>query len=973
MRFSILGPLQIRAGDADVTVPAARERVLLAMLLLHENQLVPVQQLITALWDVEPPSTARAQVHSCVSRLRRLLRQVGVADDRIVTEPAGYRVRTEPGDVDATLFAARIERGRVAAANDALEEAREQFRSALALWRGRPLADVDSEVVRAAAAHLDEQWNAAFEQCVDIELRLGLAEGVVAELTDLVEHQPHNERLRGHLMTALVRAGRRADALAVYRRGRTLLAEELGIEPGVELEALHRSILTGDVALVLAESTGPAVRRPARCLPRDTPDFAGRADVVERLTRAIESGPVVLAIDGMAGMGKTALAVRVAHRVAARYPDAQLFLDLHGHSDRAPVDPLTAVGMLLRQLGVLPERIPAELDDRIVLWRTELADRRALIVLDNALDAAQVQPLLPGAPTTCVLVTSRRRLAGLDGVHPVSLDVLDLADAIELLRRMVGERVPADSESAREVAELCGRLPLALRLAAARLQHRPSWTLADLAALLHDPDLRLAELAVDGRTVASAFSLSYQHLPVPAQQVFRSLGLHPAGEFAPPAAAALADLPVAEVSGLLEALVDAHLVEAPAAGRYRLHDLLREYAARLSGDCPAAQRRLVGYYLQSTANATVYLEGPETRGVLANVGGCGGSQFADLAAAEAWLNREVTNILAVANLADELGWHRELCLLSRAVWAFLYLTGYTVTSLRVYERALAAAVSLGDVELQAVSHNYLASAHFRVGRWREALDHVTVALEMAGKAGFSHLEVTAYSNVAVVLGKLGRYGESIEYCLRGLALAEERGYPSLEFKLRNTIGQAYLLTGRLAEALHEHRLSLRLARRSRIARDVALPIGEIGRVHLALRHVTVGGALLRRALELKRRSSNRYGAAETLSKLGTAYRMLGRCNDAIACQRAALEEMIKVGDVSGQCMVRNDLGISLTLAGRGDEAFGLHREAQRQAEQIVDRYEEGRAWAGMARTSGSSSHLDRAHALFETLGTPDPD
>src|SRR5262245_62125176 len=243
MRFSILGPLQIRAGNTSVTVAAARERILLAMLLLHENQLVPVRLLISALWDVDPPSTARAQVHSCVSRLRRLLRQVGVSEDLIVTEPAGYRIKVPAGDLDAALFATRLEQGRLAVANGELEAGRDALRSALALWRGRPLADVDSDTVRTAAAHLDEQWNAAFEQCVELELKLGLAESVLAELTDLVERTPHNERLRGLLMTALARAGRRADALAVYRRGRTLLADELGIEPGPELEALHRRIL----------------------------------------------------------------------------------------------------------------------------------------------------------------------------------------------------------------------------------------------------------------------------------------------------------------------------------------------------------------------------------------------------------------------------------------------------------------------------------------------------------------------------------------------------------------------------------------------------------------------------------------------------------------------------------------------------------------------------------------------------------
>ena len=548
MRFSILGPLQIRAGNnTNVTVAAARERILLAMLLLHENQLVPVRLLISALWDVDPPSTARAQVHSCVSRLRRLLRQVGVDEDLIVTEPAGYRIKVPPGDLDAALFATRLEQGRLAVANGDLEGGRDGLRSALALWHGRPLADVDSDAVRTAAAHLDEQWNAGFEQCVELELRMGLAESVLAELTDLVERTPHNERLRGLLMTALARAGRRADALAVYRRGRAVLSDELGIEPGPELEALHRQILAGDVALVLAEPARLAERRPARALPRDAADFAGRADVVEELTGTVlgtgDHVPAILAIDGMAGMGKTALAVRVAHRVAARYPDGHLFLDLHGHSERAPVSTTAALGQLLRQLGVAPERVPEGLDDRIVLWRNELADARVLIVLDNALDAAQVQPLLPGASTSCTLITSRRRLAGLDGAYPESLPVLPEGEAVALLARIAGERVVAEPGAAAEVVRRCGGLPLALRLAGARLAHRPRWRVADLARRMGASVL--PELAAENRTVVGAFVLSFGQLPERAQHVFRLLGLYPGSSFDALAVAALADLPAA--------------------------------------------------------------------------------------------------------------------------------------------------------------------------------------------------------------------------------------------------------------------------------------------------------------------------------------------------------------------------------------------------------------------------------------------
>ncbi|MFD0583166.1 AfsR/SARP family transcriptional regulator [Dactylosporangium darangshiense] len=514
--------MQIRTPVTEITVAAPRERVLLALLLLREGQLVPVQQVIAALWDTNPPPTARAQVHSCVSRLRQVLRKAGLPEDLVVTEPAGYRIKVGPEDLDAALFAARVERGRAAAADGDLAGGRDDLRAALALWRGRPLTDVDSDMVRAAAAHLEEQWTAAMALCLDLELQLDLAEEILAEVADLVERFPHHEQFRGHLMTALARTGRRADALAVFRRGRALLAEELGIEPGADLVELHRRILNGDAELLLPQAPRTLGRRAARCLPRDVADFAGRAELVRRLVDALrDERPEIIAIDGMPGTGKTTLAVRVAHAASERYPDGQLYLDLRGHSERAPLDPGEALGALLRQLGVPAERVPPGLDDRAVLWRTELADRQVLVLLDNAFDTAQVLPMLPGTAHTGVVITSRRRLGGLDGAQTVSLDVLPIDDAVELLRRTVGERAYADPACTVEVAELCGRLPLAVRLAGARLQHRPSWTVADLAARLRIANRRLPELAVDGRTVAAAFTLSFQHLAVPLQRLLR--------------------------------------------------------------------------------------------------------------------------------------------------------------------------------------------------------------------------------------------------------------------------------------------------------------------------------------------------------------------------------------------------------------------------------------------------------------------
>ncbi|MFD0741511.1 BTAD domain-containing putative transcriptional regulator [Phytohabitans flavus] len=406
MRFGILGPLRV-GGTEDGTVTAGRDRVVLAMLLLNAGRVVSVDRLMAAMWDGAPPNTARGQLQTCVSRLRRSL-AVTVGDEVIVTDPAGYSARIAPDDLDAAVFSTLTAQARAAADGDRLEAARDAYRAALKLWRGPALSGIASRAVQRGAAALDEQQAVAIEECVEVELRLGRERELLGELTDLAERYPLRERLRTQLMLALYRAGRQADALAVYREARTVLAEDLGIEPGPALREMHQRILVGDVGVPGDERRS---HPPARCLPRTAADFTGRNDVVARLVEAVEradpSGPVIQLIDGMAGSGKTTLAVHVATLLSGRYPDAQLFVDLHGHSERRPLEPSAALVTLLRQLGVPSERIPPSPDERVALWRTELAARRVLVVLDNAGSTAQVGPLLPAAPGCLALVTSR--------------------------------------------------------------------------------------------------------------------------------------------------------------------------------------------------------------------------------------------------------------------------------------------------------------------------------------------------------------------------------------------------------------------------------------------------------------------------------------------------------------------------------------------------------------------------------------
>lgn len=470
MRFGILGPLRVGGGEATVT--AGRDRTVLAVLLLRAGRVVPVEELIDAVWEERPPATARTQLQICVSRLRQRLAVLGLPPGIIVRDPVGYGIRVEPDDLDAEVFAREVEAARAEVAAGRHPEARRRYRSALALWRGPALSGMTSRSVRRRAQALDEQRLTALEECVDVELRLHRAADLIGELTESVERNPLRERLRGQLMLALSGVGRQADALAVYREGRRLYAEELGIEPGAALQELHQRVLAGDLAVGGAESRPMA---PVRALPRAIADFTGRQQTVARLVKEVEEdGARIQLIDGMAGSGKTTLAVHLATALGDRYPDAHLFVDLHGHSDRQPVSPAAALAGLLHQLGVPGDRIPADVDGRAALWRSELSGRQAVVVLDNASSAAQVAPLLPNGRHCLTLITSRGRLTGLDGGRPSSLSVLAPEEAVELLARVVGaDRVAGEPDAAAEVARRCGYLPLAIRLAGARLAHRP--------------------------------------------------------------------------------------------------------------------------------------------------------------------------------------------------------------------------------------------------------------------------------------------------------------------------------------------------------------------------------------------------------------------------------------------------------------------------------------------------------------------
>lgn len=600
--FQILGPLGIRVAGRRVTVKAPRQRAVLAMLLLSSGCLVPLEQLIEAVWPDGPPATGRTQVAICVTALRKLFREAGCDDDVIVTAPRGY-VLPPTHRIDAVDFADRVADGRGAVRQGRTVTAIARFTEALAMWRGPALPGLRGRPVEQAVGRLEQERLVVQEELAALKLAIGQHDTVVGELSVLVGEHPARQTARAQLMLAQYRSGQRAEALATFAEGHRLAVEQGGPAPGQALRDLHEAILNNSPSLTVTEPPNSTERIPAQ-LPAAVPSFTGRACELSVLDHLVDDDepdgpPAVGLITGGPGVGKTGLAVHWAHRNAERFPHGQLFADLHGHDDSGPAHPAAVLGCFLRALGVSEDRIPAAAAERAALYRSVLAHRRTLVVLDNARSFAQVEPLIPGSGTCCVLVTGRGQFGQLldrHGATRVRLGPLDMTAAVELLGRMVTDaRVAGDPAGTVVLAQLCDGLPLALRIAAARLVAKPHWTIDHLVDRLADPARRLDELAAGGHDVRARILTSYRDLAPRAAMLFRRLGTVDQGTFGTRMAASLAGTTSDDAESLLESLVDAHLVDVAGRDRsgevrYRLGMLPLLFARERAGSeilaCP---------------------------------------------------------------------------------------------------------------------------------------------------------------------------------------------------------------------------------------------------------------------------------------------------------------------------------------------------------------------------------------------------
>jgi DNA-binding SARP family transcriptional activator/tetratricopeptide (TPR) repeat protein len=926
--FGLLGPLLVRDGPTQVPVPARRQRVLLAALLLSPGRVVSLDALAETLWDGRPPVGARGALHSTVQRLRSTLGPAG--SGLVHTQAPGYLIEVGDGELDVRRFGSLVDQGQAAAAAGRWDQTAGLLRQALGLWRGEPLADVPSTLLRTREVPpLEERRLQALALRIDADLRLGRHGQLVPELRQLVTAHPLQEKFHAQLMLGLYRGGQPADALSAYQDVRRRLADELGVDPGPELRRLQQAILAGDPELLRPpddRAGGPSVRaarperepqrepRPEPVVPRQLPPatryFAGRAGELGQLAGLLaeeaeaSAAVTIVTIDGTAGVGKSTLAVHFAHQVAERFRDGQLYVNLRGFDPAGPpMATAEAIRLFLDTLTSPDTTLPASLDAQAGLYRSLLAGKRMLLLLDNARDADQVRPLLPGSPGCLVIVTSRSQLISLvaaEGAYPVTLDVLTEAEARELLTERLGERRAAsDPAAASELIRLCDHLPMALSIAAARAASQPEFPLAALAADLRDAGGRLDALD-SGDTAASVravFSWSYHQLDAPSARVFRLLGLHPGTGIGAAAAASMAGLPQREARQALGELTRARLLAAAEPGRLAFHDLLRAYATeRAEAEDSAADRReavgrMLDHYLHTACGAAVILH-PTRRPITPEAPrpGTAPEQFADAGQALAWFEAERPALLAVTAAAAEGGFDRHAWQLAWAVSLFLDLRGYWHDEVAAARIGIAAAERLGELEGLAEAHRTYGVACGHLGWHAEAYRHLEEALGRYVKMGSRVGEAYAHSALSITLGNEGREREALDHARQALELFTALDFPAGRASSLNHVGWSLVQLGDYDEALRYCHEALDLLAVLGNRQMEAATLDSIGYAHFHLGHHAEAVEYFQRSLAVNAKLGDRLGLAEVLSHVGDARRAAGD----LAGARAAWEESLAV-------------------------------------------------------------------------------
>lgn len=937
LRFTLLGPVRAWRGSDEVDLGSPQQRTVLVALLLAGGAIVPVDELIDAVWGTTVPSSARGILRTYIHRLRKAL-DTPTAPPAIASAGHGYQfVVARDAVLDTDVFRGLVTRAeRVLLAGDSKEGA-EILREALGLWQGPALSGIRGEYADARRHSLDDQRLSAEALLTTAEIELGSHALAVGRLTGLVSENPLDERFRELLMLALYRSGRQAAALATYRDVQELLARELGVDPGPGLQAMFQRVLRADSGLVTPSPTArpeaPTARKepvevrpraaatvdrvsPAQ-LPSGLAVFVGREAELAKASRlARRSEAAIAVVTGMAGIGKTSFAVRWARRSADDFPDGQIYLNLRGFDHAAPpLAPGQAIGTALEALGASPSDVPQDTDARASYYRTWLSGKRVLLLLDNARDAAQVRPLLPGAPGCQVIVTSRDRMAGLvavEGAHPIQLGVLSDADSRGLLARRLGEdRTAAEPAAAAEIVELCRRLPLALAVVAGRAATRPALPLSAVVAELRESAGRLdafdsGDAAADVRAV---FSYSYRALGTEAARLFRLFSLHPGPDAGLGALSSLVGLSVARARRLLDELLRTHLVDELSPGRYSTHDLLAAYASELldeedtEEERAAARRRMLDHYLHSATNARLYLSSVPTPANVNIPAASPGAHIAEFdgehttaTTAREWFDAEHNVLLACVELTaakhlDTYSW----CL----AWA---LGPYLERRFRwnevktAFHQAREAAQRLGDLFAEGYVHGALAQAAVTTDSMEEASAHMTRALELFTALGDPVLLGKAHSQASWVVERAGDMHGALDHSRQALDLHRSAGVKNVTTgRILNSVGWYLARLGQYEQALTHCQEALPLLKEGGDVMGFADTLLSIGYVHRMTGAHASAASLYEEALPHLRATGATFNAAVALDELGDIQLRLGHREDALEAWREAADSLDALG------------------------------------------------------------------------------
>lgn len=966
---------------------------MLAALALDASRPVRLDTLIHRLWDESPPAKPRASLHAYAARIRRRLRALD-SGEHLVQHAHTYTLDVRPEHVDCHRFKHLADRALALADDGEDAEALALLREAEELWRGEPLSGLPGLWAERVRASLMEQRLAAQLTRIGIELRRGHFAELVGDVAALLDQHPSDETLAGMLMTASYGCGRQAEALRVYDTVRRHLRDALGTDPGEALTRLHRLILEGAPVKQLLPTPEPTVAAP-RTLPSHA-ELVGRERELEAIIRestapqephAARAVIALQTISGMAGVGKSLLAVHAAGRLGPHFPDGQIHLDLRAHSvGQEPLTPQAALTALLRTLGVPATALPDSLDELVTLWRTLLSTRRAVIVLDDAAGPEQLRPLLPGPSPSLLIVTSRRRITGLPGVRSVLLDVLPPHDAVALFRRLAGEERTTKANEVADIVRLSGHLPLAIELAAGRLVSRPAWTTAHLLHRLTHGHGRLKEFRDGYQEVARAFEVSYQTLTGEEQTVFRLLGLQLGPDIDPFGTAALTDLPVDGAERVLESLLDAHLIQERSPERYAFHDLLGEYSRTLttSEDPPEvrelAQHRLIDFYIRASdaADRMVYprrLRAGPPRPAQPGPGQVPVPGWPNPTSARQWLTAERAGLIAAERHCRTHGHPHEAALLAGALAALLVEEGYAAEARRMHESAAQHWHASGEHRAEAHALLDLGAVLSHCGRYEPALSAVRRARGLAEDTGDTTAKAEALHLLGVLHWNQGDLTEALAHQNETLGLRLGSGDLWQIARSQNNLGITHLYLGNYGSADEHFNAALMGFRTTRDAREEARVLNNLsdlrsrtGDLESARNHLHEALAILSDSGSQAERAITQVNMASTMNSPDELTAMLDLYRDSLTTFR-------RLGDRRNASNTLHVMGTALHAAGRFREAGTHHRRALDLARSIGSAHEEtqalhgiGLAEHGLGHTSAAAEHLTAAIATADRIG-----